>query len=71
LERNSVGFVEFEATKVIEGELHGGVIGGDAGIEERESAERGDAAVVAGELGPVAAGLLFAFEEADAVVDRG
>ena len=48
-----------------------GIVGGHAGVEQCERAERGDAAFVAGQFGPVAARQLFALEIGTAVVDGG
>ena len=47
------------------------VIDGDAGVQQRQRAERGDAAIVAGHLGPAAARQLLALEIGDAALDGG
>ena len=48
-----VGFVEFEAAKIVERLLDDRIVDGHAGVDQRQRAERRDAAVVVREFGPV------------------
>ena len=71
LQRDGVGFVELEAAEVVERLANGGIVGRDAGIQQRQRAQSGDAAVVAGHFAPAAARRLFALQIGDAAVDGG